>query len=70
MAKSSSPAAERDYLTITEAAQRLQVSPFQLRRWRKLKLGPACQVMGNIVRYDPKDLDEFERKCRIEAANL
>ena len=69
MTKSSSPGAERDYLTITEAAERLNVSPFQLRRLRKLKQGPACFVMGKIVRYDLKGLDEFERKCRIEAAS-
>jgi len=40
-----------EYLTTSELAERLQVSPATLRYWRHKRTGPPGVKLGKVVRY-------------------
>ncbi len=46
-------------LTISEAAQILQVSVATLRRWRADGIGPRSVLVGRGIRYRVSDLDTY-----------
>ena len=54
----------RPLLTTEQAADRLQMSPRTLARWRINGAGPAYIEIGSRVRYDPDDLDAWIREIR------
>lgn len=60
-------------LTENEAATLLQISPFALRKWRRLGYGPRFIRCGaRLVRYSTNDLGQWleENKFRSDAQEL
>jgi excisionase family DNA binding protein len=53
-------------LSITEAAQRLSISPFTLRAWLRQRRLPYHKL-GRRVVIDPADIERFLANHRIEA---
>ena len=53
-------------LNTTEAAKFLTVTKASLEAWRFKGIGPAYIKVGNAVRYQQSDLEEFLRKGRRE----
>ena len=55
---------DRDWLTLAQAAEYLQVSPFTLRRWIKDKKLPAKQLNGRKSQWRIKanDLEDFLKR--------
>lgn len=51
-------------VTEAEAAQRLQVKPKTLARWRWEGKGPAFRKIGRKVAYAESDLDEYLEGAR------
>ena len=45
----------------TEVSSRLGLSVRTLQKWRREGRGPRFVKLGNAVRYDPTELDEFVR---------
>ena len=60
-------------LTEREAADRLNLSPLTLRRWRWAGSNLPFLKLGSAVRYDPVELDAFveagRRQCTSEGHN-
>lgn len=52
-------------LDIAQAAQRLSVTTRFVRRLVDERRVPFYKV-GKFIRFDPDDLDEWVRRCRIE----
>ena len=52
---------EQKYLTTTEAAAHLCLSPRTLERWRVTGGGPTYRKLGRAVRYAVADLERFAR---------
>ncbi len=50
---------ERQYLTITEAAELLRAPVATLRYWRHLDTGPRSFRIGRRVMYSQHDLDAW-----------
>jgi len=50
-----------------EVADRLQVSPRTLRKWRAEGTGPPWIQIGRQVRYNPRDVKTFLEKRRHAA---
>ena len=53
---------EANLLTVDEAAERIGVSPWTLRKWRSLGLGPNYVRLGGqlgTVRYRACDLESY-----------
>lgn len=50
---------ESPFLTETEAAMRLKMSPKTLRNWRSAGMGPAFLRFGSLVRYSTVTLDAW-----------
>lgn len=50
------------YLSTTEAARRLGVSPSTLRTWRSEERGPHFIKFGNTVIYERSVVEDFQRK--------
>jgi hypothetical protein len=59
-------------LTPTELAERWQVSPRTLERWRWLRTGPSFLKIGTAVRYRLEDVEAFEaaQLCQIKQDRL
>jgi excisionase family DNA binding protein len=51
---------ERRALSEAEVAERLGVSPFTVRAWRRRGHGPRFMKMGRAVRYRPEDVDAYK----------
>ena len=54
-----------DLLNETEVAKKLRVSLACLRRWRLEKRGPTFIKIGQLVRYQPEDLDTWLRSLPV-----
>jgi len=54
-------------LSLTEAAQRLGISPHTLRVWAKYRGRIAYIRAGRRLLFAPRDLEAFEARCRVEA---
>lgn len=52
-------------LNISEVAEILRISPSTLREWVFMRKIPFIKV-GRRVVFDPKDIQEFIRKNRVE----
>jgi excisionase family DNA binding protein len=46
-------------MTEQEVSKRLNVSVASLRRWRRLRRGPAFVKVGSLVRYSPEELEAW-----------
>jgi len=57
---------ETRILTDVQVAERLGVSPFTVRSWRRKGVGPRFLKMGRAVRYRSQDVDEYERGVLVE----
>lgn len=53
-------------LSLTEAAARLGVSPYTLRSWAVYQNRVAFLRAGRRLLFTPSDLEDFERRCRVE----
>ncbi len=58
----------RRFLNEKEAAKYLFISLSTLRRWRRNQVGPAFFRLGDVLRYEERDLEEFISKHRNAAA--
>ena len=54
-----------DLLNETEVAKKLRVSLACLRRWRLEKRGPPFIKIGQLVRYQPEELDTWLRSLPV-----
>ena len=54
-----------DFLTPTEAAEYLRLSPITLAQWRSKDRGPAFVKFGSAVRYLRADLDDWAAAQRV-----
>lgn len=55
-----------ELLTPPQLAERLQVSLYTIRRWRRTGVGPAyVRLNGNDVRYRIEDVDAFLKKQTV-----
>jgi len=54
------------YLSNTEAADYLGVSPNTLNWWRSRDRGPRYSKMGKLVKYRQVDLDAFAQATVVE----
>ena len=54
-----------DLLNETEVAKKLRVSLACLRRWRLEKRGPTFIKIGQLVRYQPEELDVWIRSLPV-----
>lgn len=52
-------AADVILMTTPEAAEYLRFTPAALEKWRRLETGPPYIRLGQQVRYDRQDLDEY-----------
>lgn len=57
----------RHYMNERQAACYLSVSVSLVRKWRRYRLGPSWTKLGNCVRYQAADLDDYARSRREEA---
>jgi predicted DNA-binding transcriptional regulator AlpA len=60
---------EAELLTVEEAARRIGLSPWTLRKWRSLGQGPKyVRLVGRFgsVRYRASDLDDFIRSAVVD----
>lgn len=48
-----------ELLTTEEAANILKLKPRTLDKWRAMQIGPEYIKIGETVRYDPKDIQQF-----------
>lgn len=48
-----------ELLTTEEAANILKLKPKTLDKWRALQIGPEYIKVGELVRYDPKDIQKY-----------
>jgi DNA-binding transcriptional MerR regulator len=48
--------------TIDEVAAYLRLSPQTLRNWRTAGTGPQARKVGGRLRYDWRDVEEWERR--------
>lgn len=53
-------------LSESEAAERLGVSPFTVRAWRRRGHGPRFMKMGRAVRYRPEDIDAYKQMALVD----
>lgn len=53
-------------LSETEVAERLGVSPFTVRAWRRRGHGPRFMKMGRAVRYRPEDIDAYKEMALVD----
>ena len=53
-------------LSETEVAERLGVSPFTVRAWRRRGHGPRFLKMGRAVRYRPEDIDAYKEMALVD----
>ena len=56
------------HLRQTELAQRWNISPRTLERWRWIGEGPAYLKIGGRVVYRLEDIEAYEAKSRQEAS--
>lgn len=54
-------------LSLAEGAKRLGVSPHTLRTWAKYQRRIPYMRLGRRLLFDPRDLEAFEARCRVEA---
>jgi hypothetical protein len=54
-------------LTLVDAARRLGVSPFALRRWAVYQHRVPFLRLGRRLVFRPRDLEAFEAQCRVPA---
>jgi len=57
---------DRRVLSDEQVAERLSISPFTLRAWRRKGAGPRFLKMGRAVRYRSEDVDEFVQAVLVE----
>ena len=55
-------------LSDTEVADRLGVSPFTVRAWRRKGNGPRFMKMGRAVRYRSEDVEAFKEMALVDPA--
>ena len=53
-------------VTDIEVTERLGVSRFTVRAWRRKGIGPRFLKMGRAVRYRSQDVDEYEQQALVE----
>ena len=58
------------WMTQTELAQRWDISPRTLERWRVVGYGPQFTKIGHAVRYSASEIEQYEkdraRTCDVE----
>lgn len=54
-------------LSLSDAARRLGVSRHTLRTWAVYQHRLAFLRLGRRLLFSPRDLDEFETRCRVDA---
>jgi excisionase family DNA binding protein len=64
---SSNPRREAN-LSLVQAAARLGVSPYTLRGWAKYGRRLPYLRLGRRLLFRPEDLEAFERRCFVAAA--
>jgi excisionase family DNA binding protein len=52
-------------MTITEAAEYMEVTHWTIRRWIKLRLFPVTKINSKIIRIDKDDLDDFKKENKV-----
>lgn len=55
-----------DLLTPADIGRRLGVSVETLRDWRYRRMGPRYVRVGRNVRYDPRDVDAWQRAQTVD----
>jgi excisionase family DNA binding protein len=55
-------------LSLVQAAARLGVSPHTLRGWAKYRRRVPYLRLGRRLLFRPQDLEAFERRCLVAAA--
>jgi hypothetical protein len=55
-------------LTEHQAAERLNVSVYSLRKWRQQSRGPVYMQVEGCIRYSPADLDRYRAASRRQPA--
>lgn len=55
-------------LSDTEVAERLGVSAFTVRAWRRKGHGPRFMKMGRAVRYRSVDVEAFKEMALVDPA--
>lgn len=64
------PRTDERVLSDTEVAERLGVSPFTVRAWRRRGHGPRFMKMGRAVRYRSQDVEAFKEMALVDPAAL
>jgi len=54
-------------LSLIRASQRLGVSPHTLRAWAVYQRRLPFLRLGRRLLFAPRDLEDFEARCRVEA---
>ena len=52
-------------MTITEAAEYMEVTHWTIRRWIKLRLFPVTKIYSKIIRIDKDALDEIKKENKV-----
>lgn len=52
-------------LTVQETASILGVAVKTLANWRSIGTGPRCIRLGQVVRYDPREVDRWIREKAV-----
>ena len=60
------PRFDERVLSDTEVAERLGVSPFTVRAWRRKGHGPRFMKMGRAVRYRSEDVEAFKEMALVD----
>ncbi len=58
-----------DLLTPEEVAELTGLSTETLAQWRSQRRGIPYLKVGRCVRYDPADVHEYLRGCRVSVSN-
>ena len=62
------PRFDERVLSDIEVAERLGVSPFTVRAWRRKGHGPRFMKMGRAVRYRSEDVESFKEMALVDPA--
>lgn len=62
------PRIDERVLSDTEVAERLGVSPFTVRAWRRKGQGPRFVKFGRAVRYRSEDVEAFKETALVDPA--
>lgn len=57
------------FMTTSDLAERLRVSPDTVKKWRKTNAGPPAIRVGRVIRYRESDvMDWLRERCQTRRA--